>query len=208
MLYFTAFAILFGLLPIAFYWVLKPKLDKKINGIVPFLYIVFIASVYEFVGTLLLKINAGNWIITYKILAFFSISYFFYFLLGKKYKTIFSLFIITFLVIFFITFNDWDSKNFLVVNSYLATHLTAFVLFFSIIWTKKVVENKTPFDYNFYFVFGLVLYYTGTIFLFLIANELYKISKVDYQLYWLFNIFFNLVLRTSLIIGIWKAKRN
>lgn len=208
MLYFTTFVILFGLIPIIIYLVLKPKLDKNINKIVPFIYVVFIASVYEFIGTLLLKINVGNWIIIYKTLAFASISYFFYYLLEKQYKGIFFIFIITFITLFFFTYKDWDSRKFLEVNSYFATLLTAFVLLFSCIWTKKVVENKIPFDYNFYFVFGLVLYYTGTIFLFLIADKLYKISKTEYQLFWLFNIFFNLVLRTSLIIGIWKAKKR
>ncbi|PZO26859.1 MAG: hypothetical protein DCF13_13025, partial [Flavobacteriaceae bacterium] len=75
MLYFTIFAILFGLIPKLFYWFLKQKLDSNISKIVPFLNVVFIASIYEFIGTLLLKINAGNWIIIYKILAFTSVLY-------------------------------------------------------------------------------------------------------------------------------------
>jgi hypothetical protein len=61
---------------------------------------------------------------------------------------------------------------------------------------------------TFYFVSGFLFYYSGVIVLFLFAQTIYANDKVNFQYYWLINLFFNIFHKTFLIIGIWKARKN
>lgn len=202
----TVFAILYGILPAIFYKVLKVKLI----AIEPFIWVVFIASLYEFIGTLILKLNSEYWFIFYKILAFISINYFFYKLLNGNYLKIFVSSVIIFIVLSTYVFFDWNDLNFLDVNAYFNSLQTIIVLVLSILWFVRIFNNleldsftKSP---NFYFVSGLILYYSGTIFLFLYSSFIYKVDKSNFHAFWMLNIFFNLVLRTLLIVGVWKGR--
>ncbi|MBY0485902.1 MAG: hypothetical protein K2P85_01725 [Flavobacteriaceae bacterium] len=204
------FAILFGLLPLVVFLILKKQLGEDLSPIVPFLIVVFIASVYEFLGALILKNSVEYWFLTYDTIAFFSIHYFYYTILKRKYKLFFSIFIILFICLLSLTFTGWNSKNFLELNSYFNAYQTFVVLLFSAIWFRELFVNlelaslaKSPI---YYFICGLVLYYTGTLFLFLSSHLFLEIDNSTFFDYWILNIILNLVLRTLLIVGIWKAR--
>lgn len=84
------------------------------------------------------------------------------------------------------------------------------ILTFSALWFKDVFEKleirnllQSP---SFYFVSGLILYYCSTFFLFLMHDLLYGADKSKAEEIWLLNIIFNLLLRSLLIIGVWKAR--
>lgn len=205
---FTMFTILYGVIPLLYYKIKK----VKIPSIEPFLWAVFIASLYEFFGTTVLKINSDYWFVCYKYLAFFSIHYFFYTLLKGKYKLAFILFGLLFLIQSIVALSQWKTLNHLDINAYSCAFQTIIVLFFSIVWFRSAFISleidsftKTP---TFYFVSGLILYYSGTVILFLLASFIFKEDRSNFKSFWMLNVFLNLVLRSLLIAGVWKRRQQ
>lgn len=176
----------------------------------PYIVLVFIASIYEYAGTILLQINVKYWFVLYEFLVCLALFYYYYKLLNKVNKRLFYFFIILFL---FISLNNiivWDGENFNVLASYYNLLQTIFIITFSVQWIKGMftslkVESFTE-SSVFYFVSGLILYYSGTVFLFLMSNLIFKMDKSSFQEYWMLNIILNLALRTLLLIGIWKGR--
>ncbi len=204
----TIFTILFGVIPLFIYYLKK----VTIKPIEPFLWVVCIASLYEFLGTFVLKLNSEYWFIIYNFLAFFSIHYFFFKLLKGSYKYVFILFGILFLILSVFSFYEWENINYLDINSYYNSLQTLAVLFFSMLWIVRVFTNlelksltNSP---MFYFVSGLILYYSGNVFLFLLSSYIFKIDKSNFQAFWMLIVILNLVLRTLLIVGIWKGRQQ
>lgn len=208
--YFVYFAVLYGVVPLLVYFLLQKKIGKEVRFIYPFLWVVCIASLYEFLGTLLLRISAEYWFFTYNFLAFVSILLFFSSLLGRKLRLVYYFYSVCFLVLLLYFAVHWDLKKYLEINSYFNTLQTLVVFTFSIAWFRRVFINlefdslgRSP---VFYFVSGLLLYYSGTVFLFLMSTVLLKHETSSFQDYWMLNIGLNLVLRTLLILGIWKGQ--
>lgn len=203
------FTILYGIIPFMYYSIYGRKI-KKLKSIYPFLLIVFIASLYEFIGPVILKTTTKYWYLAYKTLAFFGLHYFFYIELNKKHKSIFVFFIIVFLVFVILTFSIWKNIFYMEINSFYNALQTIVILTFSILWFLKVfkeLEMKSLLESPiFFFISGLIITYCGTVFLFLMAELLYKMDKSSFQEYWMLNVILNLLLRTTLIIGIWKAQ--
>lgn len=211
MLYFIIFTVLYGLVPFLLL-VFAVKKKKKIGSILPFTLVVFIASIYEFVASILLKINVENWFFIYAFTAFYSILYFYYILNPKEKKNIFLVIATLFLLVFVVSFYHKFSVSFLVISSFFNVYQTLIVFLFSILWFKKIFEDL-EFDNlfnspDFYFISGLLLYYCGSVVLFLLANDIYATDQANFQYYWLLNVILNFILRTLLIVGIWKAQRE
>lgn len=59
-------------LPLLYYWYTKKKLKQESKPILPFIYLCFIASLYELTFTFVLKIGATVWFYVYDFLAFSS----------------------------------------------------------------------------------------------------------------------------------------
>ncbi len=208
MIYILTFTILFGLVPFSFI-----VFDKSLRGIKkfhPFIFVVFIASLYEFIGSLLLKLNVEYWFFIYGILVFLSIHYFFYKLLNEKFKRVFIISILIFIIFSILAFIYRISFDYLTISAFFKVYQTINILFFSILWFKRIFEELETDNLlensNFYFISGLIIYYCGSVFLFLLANYIYVSDKSDFQNYWLLNIALNLILRSLIIIGIWKAR--
>lgn len=206
---YLIFVILYGLLPLLAYKVLERNLKQNIHSIIPFFIVVCIASLYEFFGTIVFKINSEYWFIAYKLLAFASIHYFFFKLLKKKFLALFVFFTLLFFILLVLYLFYWENQHYLVTNSYFNALETIVVLIFSTIWIRRLFVQleldslgNSP---DFYFVSGLLLYYSGTVILFLLSSQLFAIDKIVFQEYWLLNITLNLILRTLLLVGIWKA---
>lgn len=207
---FLIFVILFGVLPIAIYYQVKENSKDELHAIFPFLWVVGIASLYEFFGTIILKWDSKYWFIIYKVLAFFALHYFFYYLLKKKFKALFIVFVALFLLLFLYYLGCTAQLDFFTINSYFNALQTIIVLTFSILWIRRIfitleVESLANAP-NFYFISGLVIYYAGTVFLFLLSNLIFKTENSQFQDYWMLNIALNLVIRTLLILGIWKTR--
>jgi hypothetical protein len=150
--------------------------------------------------------------VIYEILSFLTIFYFFFQVLQKKFAKLFLAFLVGFVILWFFLFLNFNIKDLLIINSYSHTFITVFILFFTIIWFRKLIldayiENLLQ-NSTFYFISGLILYHCGTLFLFLLSNYIYKADSNLLHSYWMINILLNFVLRTLLIVGIWKAKKN
>lgn len=203
------FAVLYGLVPFPLYLILRKRLPIEINYFLPFILLTFIASVYEFVFTYLLRWDSSKWFLIYEVLHFFSVFYFFSRLLRNQYLYL----KITMLVLFFILLAvllNINVGSHLDINSYLGIYLILFVFIFSIIWFQNLfkelkTESLTEIP-SFYFISGLLLYECGSIVLFLSATAIYAADKTNFQYYWMLIIILNIVLRTLMIIGIWKGR--
>jgi hypothetical protein len=207
---FGIFVVLLGVFPIAIYYLIKANRNEVLCAIFPFLWVVCIASLYEFFGTLIMRWDSKYWFIVYKVLAFFALHYFFYTVLKKKIKALFVVFIVLFLLLFLYYLVCLSQLDFFTINSYFNALQTIIVLTFSILWIRRIfitleVDSlvNTP---NFYFISGLVIYYAGTVFLFLLSNLIFKTYKSEFQDYWFLVFVLNLVVRTLLILGIWKTR--
>lgn len=210
MKFILIFTILYGLLPLILFFLKRKKLASEVKFMLPYICLVFFASFYEFIGTILLQLNVKYWFVFYDFIASIALFYFFYFLLNGISKILFYFYIFLFVFISFNAFIIWNGDNFIVISSYYNLLQTIFILNFSVLWIKKIfvgleLESFTS-SATFYFISGLVLYYCGTVFLFLLSNLILKMDKTTFQDYWMLNIILNLVLRTLLIIGIWKGQ--
>lgn len=201
--------IIYGIIPLLFFYINRKK-KNDLKAIYPFLVVVFIASVYEFIGSIILKISAEYWFLPYKVLAFIALHYFYYHLLNRKYRHLFLVYIFGFVFLIVLSQTVWKSLIYLEISAYFNMFQTLIVLTFSILWFKQLfselVEEDLTKNPNFYFVSGLLICYCGTVFLFLMSSSLYIQNKSSFQYYWLLNILLNFVLRSLLIIGIWKAR--
>ena len=204
------FVIIFGITPLLYYFIARSKNARELKPIIPFITLTFVSSLYELFGSLILGWNVSYWFVFFEILAFLCIYYFYFEILQKQFLKLFLLTLFLFLGFCFYLSLNFIIKDFFIVSSYLNTFTTLFILFFTIIWFRRLIldasienllENST-----FYFISGFILYYFGTLFLFLISNYLYKFDTLSLQSYWVVNIILNLILRILLIVGLWKAR--
>lgn len=201
-----------SLLPLLYYWLIRKKIIQDSKPIVPFIYLCFIAGLYEIIFTFQLKINVAVWFYVYDFLAFFSIQYFYYFILKMKYKRMMLLSSILYLFLFLYFVSHHTHLKQLDYIAYLGVLNTLLIIFYSIKWFKKSFldsEFETLIlNPNFYFVSGFILYYAGTIVLFLLVNTIYLNQKELISHFWILNVFFNLVHKTLLLVGIWKLQKQ
>jgi hypothetical protein len=207
---FFFIALLIGIIPLLILFFYKKALDFN-RAIIPFVWITALATLYEFVGTGLFKFNTSYWFKIYSFLEIVSVYYFFLKLFKPKYKKIVQGFLILLIITCIYSFFYWNKDEGLILIATNKSPLTLFVLTFSFLWFKELfykMEIQNPWqNANFYFVSGFLLYYSSTFFLFLLASFLFK-SNVYFYDYWLINIVATIILRTSLIIGVWKMKQD
>lgn len=207
---FFFIALLIGIIPLLILFFYKKALEFN-RAITPFIWLTALATIYEFVGTVLLKINTSYWFQVYSFLEVIILYYFFFRLFQTKYKIAFGVFLILLLITYGFSFFLWSKNSGLITKAINKVPITFFVLTFSFLWFKELfykMEIQNPWqNANFYFVTGFLLYYSSTFFLFLLASFLFK-SNVYFYDYWLINIAATIILRTSLIIGVWKMKQD
>lgn len=204
------FTVLYGLFPLIVYLFLRKKIIIEAKLLLPYIVFTFVSSVYEFVFTYLFQFNIKYWFITYSLLAFIVIGIFFYKILKGKYRLLFHTSYTIFLGLMLFVMLNWEYYEVIELSSFLDVYQTIFILLFSIFWFKKVfieLKHDNLLDSPiFYFISGLILYYCGTIILFLMSNDIYQDNNNILQYYLLLNVVLNLVLRTLLIVAIWKAR--
>ena len=200
------FTILYGLLPLVLYYAVRAE---KIDSIFPFLVVVFVASLYEFFGSILLQTSYENWYLIYKTLAFVGIMCFFKKSIVLKNRYVY-FFYGLFLIMMLLRITIWKNVYYFQIGGYFHVFQTALVLLFSIQWFRRcflTMESDSLWQNpTYYFVAGLNIYYFGTVILFLMATYISKTDRNNLQYYWLLNIVLNLVLRTLLMVGVWKAR--
>ena len=210
MIFILYFVIIFGISPFLYFIVARRQSVIELKAIIPFIILTFISSLYELIGTLTLGWNVSFWYILYSISSFFCVFYFYYHILQKRLSLLFTISMIAFFVLSYFLFQHYSFGDFFKIDSYFKVYTTSFILLFSILWFMKLfaetyIDNLLH-NSTFYFISGFVLYYCGTLFLFLLSNHLYKLDSSTFQSYWLLNILLNFVLRTLLLVGLWMAR--
>lgn len=212
-------ALFIGLVPLLLLFVKKRFFDWR-YPVVPFIWLTGIATAYELVGTSLLKINTAYWFQLYPLLAFLTLHYFFSCLLKPHYIKVFRISLILFILIYCISFFYWDDYNKLISSAINRSYITLFILIFTLIYFKSLFEKLDSSNMyekvdipnlwqsdNFYFISGIFIYYSTTFFLFLSSSFIFS-SNLYSSDYWLVNVLATLILRTFLILGVWKMKRG
>ena len=210
MLAIISFSVLYGLVPFLIFLVFKNNISKKIKAITPFLVLAFISSIYEFVFTILMKWDGSNWFIIYCVISFFVVFYYFSTILKNFNRLLKFLSFSLFLLMLLFLIIGYNSKDYFLICSFIDTYITIFIFVFSLFWFREIFRDleyesllSIP---DFYFVSGFILYYFGNFFLFLMAELIYKSDQDLLQYYWLLNLFLLIIIRTLLIVGIWKAR--
>ena len=205
--YITLFS---GLLPLLFLFIRKKAFDKE-HPAVPLLWLTAIGSLYEFIGSVLLKINTIYWFQLYPFLNFITFYYFFFKLLKPNYKILFRILFILFLAVYLVSFYFFSEENKFITTALNRIPITIFVFTFTALWFKNLFEKMEEQNLwqndNFYFITGLIIYYSSTLFLFIASNFIYN-SNLYFFDFWIVNIIASLILRILLCIGVWKMKQD
>lgn len=174
----------------------------------PFVWLTAIATIYEFVGTMLLQINSDYWFQLYTLLEFVAIYYFYYKLIRPQFNILFRSTLVLFLIAYVFSFIPSGS---FIATSATKTITPLFVIMGSTLWVRKLfIEMSIPNLWKssqFYFVSGFLLYYTSTFFLFLLRDNMLSVNSNFYD-YWLVNIIAAFIFRILLSIGAWQMKSN
>ena len=201
-------ALFIGIIPLIFLLYKKKAFDIK-QPIAPFIWTTALATIYEFVGTLLLKINATYWFQLYSLLELAALYYFFYKLFTSRYINILRVFAALLVIAYFISFCFWSTGTNFASRPLNAVSITSFTLIFSFLWFRDLfreMDIANPWqESTFYFVSGFSIYYSSTFLLFLLSNFIFN-SSMYFNDYWLINVMATLILRTCLIVGVWKMK--
>lgn len=202
--------LLTGILPLFLIFLKKKTFDVK-QPIVPFVWLTAISSLYELIGTVILKVNATYWFHLYSLLCFCTLYYFFFRLLNRQYTKVFGFFVALFIITYGTSLFFFDKKNTFVSMVINEPFITVFVLVSSFIWFKELFEKVNISNLwknaDFHFVSGLMIYHSGTFFFFLLSGFIFS-SNIYFYDYWMVNIVATVVLRIFLIAGIWRMKQG
>jgi len=202
------FAVLVGIFPILSLKFKKKEISSDTYFIEPFLWLIILSDLYELIVTRQLKFSSELWFRSYLLLEFSTLFYFFRKLLKGNYKAFLISYGILYLMAFITSLFFWNEWDKLKTDSFLSVLEIIFVYCSSILWFKDIfmeLQEKSLLSVSvFYFLSGFILYFSGTIFLFLVSDQIKK-HNLGFEAYWNLNIFFNIVLRFLLIIGIWKG---
>lgn len=179
------------------------------DPIVPFVWLTFIASIYESFFSILLEINTAYWFQIYPLFEFLAIYFFFNKLFSPLYQKTFRVFLIVSVFLYCLSFFFWHEDEALISSSINKTVITLFVFYFLFIWFRQLFKKMEIPDLMdssvFYFITGFFMYYSTTLALFLMSSFIFT-SELYFYDYWLVNVIATLILRICLIVGVWKMK--
>ncbi|UUC43956.1 hypothetical protein [Flavobacterium cerinum] len=203
-----------GFIPLVLFLIRKKQrqLPPLSSYIAPYIWLTFIASAYELIGTLILKLNSDIWFRSYLLLEFGVLFYFFYKVFKKRYRPLFyffgAVFLLTFIGLLFV-WNDWSNLK---TDSYLSLIEAIFVYTFVILWFKDVFHNLSEqYLWNFplfYFISGFIFYFSGTLFLFLMGDLIDENPELNFEDFWVFNLILIIIKNIFLMVGIWRKQKK
>lgn len=200
-------ALFAGILPLLMAFSKKDSFVFK-EPITPFIWLTFIATLYEGIGTIVLKIDSSYWNKIYSLLEFLTIFYFYFKLFQPRFKTIFLLFLMLLLLTHIISFY-WIEYSPFIVIAVNKIPLTFLVLLGSFWWVRDLFKSDETQNLwqnpVFYFVSAFYIYYLVTMPLFLMGSFIFN-SNLYFYHFAIVNIMATLILRILLTIGVWKMK--
>jgi len=208
--YFSYLTLFIGIVPIIIFWIYRSRLHIEAYYFLPFITLLACSTLYEFVGTLILKVDVTPWFWIYLLLEFYTLTYFFVRLsINRNLAWIFAIFFgMLYIVLAFFR----NSRNDLLYEGYLSTFSFVTFLCFVVLWFRKLFEKLSYpnllDNHLFYFVVGIMVYFAGTIFLFLLSDVIYNDQKESFPGFWMLNVLFSFIFRVLIIIGIWKSRKE
>ncbi|CAM4142574.1 hypothetical protein FLJU110815_18990 [Flavobacterium jumunjinense] len=201
------FIYVLGIIPL-FLYIINRKVGVATYYFLPFLSLLALASLYEYVGTYLLRLNTGYWFRIYSLLEFYVVWYFYYKIL--EFKKCYIIYGSLYLLLYGYLLIDWSPKNKIIEDLPLTIAITLMVVVSSFLWfvdVFKKMEDKALYRRTeFYYISSLLIYFTGTFLVFLMADYIINNDSIKLLDYWVLIIIFNLILRVTLIFTVWKAR--
>ena len=197
---------IFSLLLLVFYVKLKSN-----NNLLHLVILFSFGALYELIFTIYFKVNSEIWFKIYPFLEFIGLLYFFRKLIGLS-QSVFYIIIGIYSVLFIYMYYLYHFK----ISS------TALELFIPITHCLLVFTGSTKWTIQqfekletssllhfpvFYILSGMILYYSGTFFIFGLET-IFRYTKSPVLLYfWYINLLLLFIYRLSFYIAIWKAKK-
>ncbi|MEY2703045.1 MAG: hypothetical protein RLY43_1683 [Bacteroidota bacterium] len=170
-----------------------------------------IGAIYELLFTIILKQNSEIWFKIYPFLEFIALLYFFKKLIGLSQSVFYSI-LFTYSTLFFILYLFYYYKiNTTALELYIPVTHCLLVFTSTTKWTIQQfekLENSSLFNFPvFYILSGMILYYSGTFFIFGLET-IFRYTKSEVLHYfWYINLLLAFIYRLSFYIAIWKAKK-
>jgi len=199
-----------GLVPLLLFYSFKGRFsDSNFKGIVPFIWLVAIASFYEVIFSHFLKVNVEIWFKIYSFVEFILIVILFSGQKNRPNRYYFWIFTVIYLMVFTFLLFACQACHFLKQDSFLNVVLIFFIISYATIWfykNFKIMENNSLLELPFfYFLSGLLVYYSGIIFLSLLSESIVN-SPLYFFDYWIVHICFLILFRILLIVSVWKGR--
>lgn len=201
------FSNILGYIPLIINSIRKRKDKNQFNKYISmYLYFIALASLYELVFSYYLKINVEIWFKVYSLLEFILILQIFKPQKKGLYNFLYTFFTFLFIsILTYVTFRI-PEKHFLFHDALLNFVTFLLIISFSIVWFKNIIKSNESFLLNipfFYFLSGLIIYYSGIIFLSIFSLAIIN-SNMSINEYWIINIIFLIIHRIILIIMVLK----
>lgn len=201
--------LLLGVLPaLVLLWKIAKK-DIQTYHIVPMTCLLFVASIFE-IGVVVYGYETSCFSRLYMLLEAIAIFYFFSFY--RNHRAVYLVFLLSYCVIYLVNLFHWKGEETMHMDSYLVIIETLFVITFSTLWLKSIFDSAPETvllqNSHFYFVSGLIIYFSGTFFLLLWSDYILKNMEYEYGSFMNLNIMFNLIFRILLLLAIWKNQRK
>lgn len=175
-------------------------------AIKPYLWLMLIGAFYELIFTGLLKIPSAYWFTAYTFLEFLVLWYFFRKLFLNKHKYFFFLSLVIVSLGFILVLFYWSLAVHRKLEGYLSVPISLFIFISVFRYYKKLFFKAelvslwiTP---VFYFISGLMIYFSVGVFVSLLIYDLKVITGLS-EKYWIIFIIVALIMRLMITIGIW-----
>ncbi|WP_445721978.1 hypothetical protein [Flavobacterium sp.] len=196
-----------GIIPVVLYF-RGSKVSQVTTSFLPFIILTAFSSFYEYFFSYILQVNTSYWFRIYSLLEFYVVWYFYYKIL--EFKKCYLIYGSLYLLLYGYLLIDWSPKNKIIEDLPLTIAITLMVVVSSFLWFvdvfKKMEDKALYHRTEFYYISSLLIYFTGTFLVFLMADYIINNDSIKLLDYWVLIIIFNLILRVTLIFTVWKAR--
>ena len=207
--YLTIIVILFSIILLPFF-----QFSKRKNSVLNsnnLILLFFIGGIYELIFTMLLGYDSQIWFKIYSYLEFLTLLLFFRKLIGITQSVFYFIIILYSIIYTFLAVMFFNKININMFELFIPIANCLLVFTGSTKWTiqqfEKLETSSLLHFPVFYILSGMILYYSGTFFIFGLET-IFRYTKSPVLLYfWYINLLLLFIYRLSFYIAIWKAKK-
>ena len=207
--YLTIIVILFSIILLPFFQFSKRKSSVLNSNYLILLFL--IGGIYELIFTMLLGYNSQIWFKIYSYLEFLTLLLFFRKLIDITQSVFYFIIILYSIIYAFLAVMFFNKININLFELFIPIANCLLVFTGSTKWTiqqfEKLETSSLLHFPVFYILSGMILYYSGTFFIFGLET-IFRYTKSPTLLYfWYINLLLLFIYRLSFYIAIWKAKK-